>query len=99
MRDLFQLRDHFVQPTTNNYQLETRHKQYINNIWDITTVGFCMRFLDSERKESFNIPVYLRLPPPFRWDRDFLVATIEEQLLLVRDRSFSSMEVIPLEHW
>ncbi|KIK71542.1 hypothetical protein GYMLUDRAFT_33745 [Collybiopsis luxurians FD-317 M1] len=98
MRDLFHLRDYFLPcSTVGNHQLETRTKLYLKNIWDITTIGFCMRFLDNEGRESFNIPVLLKLLPPYGWDRDILVATIQDRFLLVGDRPYKSMKVTPLE--
>jgi hypothetical protein len=73
----------------------------MKNFWDITTVGFCMRFLDSEGKESFNVLVPLQLFPPYEQvdygEDNFLVTNLCDRLLLAGDRSFTSIKVTPLE--
>jgi hypothetical protein len=72
-----------------------------------------MRLLDSEGKESFNIPVPLQLFPPYEWDdksddksdgesdddggNEFLENNLRNRLLLIGDRSFTSIKVTPLE--
>ncbi|KIK71573.1 hypothetical protein GYMLUDRAFT_341040 [Collybiopsis luxurians FD-317 M1] len=96
MVDFVMLRDYFF--LKGNHEPGTQINWHMKNFWDITTIGFCMEFLDNEGKNSaFDIPV----PGPFpRIDDQFhdtMQTMIDDRLSLIRNRSFTSMKVTPLE--